>query len=133
MKTYISSKFLASLLAAVFGILLSGCGPDSPNGGNPIDGKYVRVRFGVSDTIVINADGSFRQDVTYTNGSAWSTNGTWQVNNRAVSLFGSYQSYDGEKQAVIIPPREIGGRIFVIEKDTLFGQEVEPPWIRTKD
>jgi len=128
-----SKYFRASLFAAFYGILLSGCGPDAPNGGNPIDGKYVRVRSGVSDTIVINGDGSFRQDVTYTNGGAWTKTGTWQVNCRAVHLFDCYQSFDGEKQAIIIPPRMIGNYTFVMNKNTLYGQELEPPWIRTKE
>jgi len=110
--------------------LLVGCNPLSEK---QITGHYIRSNSGVSDSILIDTNGAFKQDVTFTNGSNWSINGSWKIINQVIQLDKCYLTFDDEKQTAIIPPQIVYMCTFSFEDGKLVRTELQPPWIKASE
>ena len=126
MKNY---RFNLYSFVAVMSVacVLIGCEPLNQN---EIAGSYVRTQLGITDSISIESNGTFTQNVVLTNGRIWSASGTWVIINRVVQLDKCYLTFDSEKQATIIPPQVVYSCTFSFEGRKLIRSELQPPWIK---
>jgi hypothetical protein len=131
MKNYLfkfNSSYLFIAAAMVSVSLLFGCSPPNQS---QIAGSYVRYNQGVTDTILLDGNGTFKQDIIYTNGGSWSSIGSWKIINRVIRLDKCYLTFDDEKQSIIIPPQIVYMCTFSFDSEKLIRTELQPPWVKT--
>jgi hypothetical protein len=104
-----------------------GCGPYNAD---QVAGRYVRNYRGVIDSISIDINGRFRQDIIYTNGGQWFITGSWKVINRAIQFNEFYLSYDDEKNETRMPPLRVYSCVFVVNRYELTRTTLQPNWIK---
>lgn len=114
----------AFVLMAAF---LSGCGPLDQK---RIAGRYTRRHMGITDSLLLNQDGTFQQSIGDGNGATWNISGSWKVINRVIQLDKCYLSFDDEKQINIVPPMIVYSCTFSISGDDLIRTKLQPPWNR---
>jgi hypothetical protein len=122
---YLSWVFAVSMISGCF---LIGCSPPNQT---QIAGRYFRSYQGVTDAFYLDSNGTFKQDVVFTNGSNWSLSGSWKVINRVIQLDKCYLTFDDEKQSIIIPPQIVYICTFSFDGGKLIRTEVQPPWVKT--
>lgn len=116
------------LAAGLFAFcILIGCSPLAPK---DVVGSYARSCLGVTDLITLETNGSFTQSVTFTNGEAWSCNGSWEIINQVIQLDKCYLTFNDEKQSIIIPPQTVYSCTFIISHGGLVRTELQPPWVK---
>jgi hypothetical protein len=125
-KAGLLSWFFAATMISNF--LLVGCDPPTQT---QLVGRYVRFHLGVTDSILLNGSGTFKQDVTFTNGETWSSSGSWKMTNRVIQLDKCYLTFDDEKQSIIIPPQVVYSCTFSVSAGKLMRTELQPPWSKT--
>jgi len=112
--------------AALLMLLSPGCKPASKS---DVAGVYLRAGSGISDTLILKIDGTFKQTVTYTNGNNWSRDGSWEVKWQVAQLDDWYEAFDFEHKRLILPPT-LGGCNLLIERGRLVKSEYEPKYIK---
>ncbi|WP_150107385.1 hypothetical protein [Pedosphaera parvula] len=138
MKRYLSSQskrfWLGLALCAAVVVLSTGCNRITSL---DISGVYVRARDGVVDKIILAANGSFQQTITFTNGGPWTTSGSWKFNGATVELDTFYDTFDigrynNKMDAVaVIPPQFFASACFLeVQEGKLLRNSVEPIWIK---
>ena len=116
-----SNKILVVLLLLLgIGCLLHGCGPLT---NAVLAGSYVRTGDGIKDVLTLYTNGSFAQLVTYTNGSNWSTSGTWTFGGEVVEFSRFYSAFDFEHKSIKIPPLGVVLQPLFIER--LFDKNIK--------
>lgn len=94
---------LCLLLSTLFAAsaLIFGCKPTNKS---DLVGVYARNYLGVNETITINSNGTFKQNITYPDGQTWTLDDVWSQLPRGVQLERFYRTFDIEKNAIITPP-----------------------------
>lgn len=95
-----------------------------------IAGAYVRVGSGVTDSLMLNTNGSFQENVTFTNGGKWSVSGQWKFDYQIIELDKCYAAFDFEHKTIIIPPELVVMQRLWVEKNKLIKNTYEPIWMR---
>ena len=124
-----SPRCCVAAVATCLCLICFGCRPPTQA---EVVGTYTRSYRGVSDTLLLNPDGTFRQNVIYTNGGTWSTSGSWKLKYRALQLDRYYMTFDDEKGTIITPPRDTSMFTFLIQNGALSKSKLQPPWLRQK-
>lgn len=124
-SSWIASLFIA-LLLGLPALLLSGCLPRSVGS---VAGVYARSYEGVSETLTLWEDGTFRQDLQYPDGSKWPVDSLWTLKGSMVTLQYYYEGYSIEKNGATYPPTKVAGCYLEVGIDQLYC-EAEPSFVR---
>lgn len=89
------------VLMAVSLLTMSGCDRFNPA---VIAGTYTRTVPGLSETLLVNADGTFEQTVKFADGEVFSVKDSWTNQYRQVSFKRLYVVFDVETKTTINPP-----------------------------
>jgi len=84
-------------------IFLTGCS-EKKIAVKDVAGNFARSGVSLSEIVVINADGTFVQIVTSTNGQSWHLTNTWTLKPRGVTFNQFLVTFDAEHQIEINPP-----------------------------
>ena len=113
------------------GVMLTACRPPTST---DVSGIYIRSSQGVSDTLRLNADMTFEQTITFTNGGHWSLNGGWVMDGELVKFSGFLEAFDVDsllhKAHTVIPPKSFANGILSVEKGRLVRESEQPAWIK---
>ena len=94
----------AIVTGMVIGIaVLSVVGCDKPNS-TTIAGAYARTDGPLTESILVNTDGTFDQTVTYSHGQVFTASGTWSNVHRQVRFTRLYITRDIEAAQVLSSP-----------------------------
>lgn len=101
----LTSNYQKALLWVVAILILAGlwfsCKPASKD---RLVGVYTRNYEGVSETLAISADGTFKQHVVYPDGKTWTVSDSWLQLSRGLQLETFYRTFDVEKRVIVSPP-----------------------------
>jgi hypothetical protein len=113
------------------GILCACCKPLIRN---DISGVYIRSYDGVVDTIVLNANGTFQQTITYKKEGPWIKSGSWELDWQVVHFDYLYYAFDYDsvkhKPFIVIPPEQFATATLWVEKDKLLKDPIFPIWFK---
>jgi len=135
MKTYLfrMSKWLLPVipLCLSIGILCASCKPLIRN---DICGVYIRSYGGVVDTVVLNANGTFQQTITYKKEGPWIKSGSWKLDWQVVHFDSFYSAFDYDtakrKPVILIPPEPFSEETLWVEKHKLLKDPIFPIWFK---
>jgi hypothetical protein len=103
--------------ALFLAILLSGC--ERAPSEKDVVGAYSGSLGGVTETLVLHADGTFSQNLTLPSGQKTNSSGSWSLKYKAVTLNRYLKFYDEEKNGAFSEPTQVYGSIYLWGASTL--------------
>ncbi len=91
-------------------ILFFGC--ERAPSPKDVVGTYSGSLNGVTETLVLRADGTFSQNLTLPSGQKTNSSGSWSLEYKAVTFDRYLKFYDGEKNGAFAEPTQVYGSIY---------------------
>ena len=104
-------RFLLYAVAVIAAFVVAGLLLDSPPSKADVVGRYSGGSLGVSETLSVHADGSFQHLIVYQDGEAYTNQGVWTMQHRAV-LFEDLWVYQSEELSGLLDVPEKNGCFF---------------------
>jgi hypothetical protein len=82
-------------------------------------GTYSGTLNGAAETLVLRADGTFSQEVSFPSGKKATGAGTWSLKHKGVTLDRYMHFYSEEKNGALVQPSEVFGLIYLWGADML--------------